>query len=267
MADEWTRLVDDVEAEQAVIVAALAGLDDGRWDVPSPAEGWSLRDCVSHLAETDERAAAIVEGVEQRPPAAGGASRPEGVLTAGQLAARSKQPAEMREWHRSSAARLIEALRKLNGGERLSWAGRTMSARSYTTARLMEHWSHGLDILEAAGVAAVDTDRLRHIAHLGYLTRDFAYRNRGQEPPSTPLYVELTAPSGERWVWGEVGAPDAIFGPAGDFCRVVTQRIHPDDTALRAEGPRAREFLLIAQAFAGPPGKGRAPKSGARSEA
>ena len=78
------------------------------------------------------------------------------------------------------------ALRALNGDERLTWVGRPMSARSYTTARLMEHWVHGLDILEAAGVAPVDTDRLRHIALLGHLTRDFAYRTHGLEPPSTP---------------------------------------------------------------------------------
>ena len=264
MPGEWTSLVDDVEAEQAVINAALATLAGDCWDVASPAEGWTLRDCVSHLAETDERAAAIVEGVDQGPPAGG---RPQGVLTPGQLAARAKTPAEMRQWYAASAARLVAALRRLNGDERLGWAGRTMSARSYTTARLMEHWSHGLDILEAAGIPAEDSDRLRHIAHLGFLTRDFSYRNRGLEPPPTPLYVELTAPSGETWAWGDIAAPDAIFGPAGDFCRVVTQRIHPDDTGLRAEGPHAREFLSIAQAFAGPPGQGRRPKGRPKHEA
>jgi uncharacterized protein (TIGR03084 family) len=106
----------------------------------------------------------------------------------------------------------------------------------------------------------VDTDRLKSIAHLGYITRDFAYRTHGLEPPETPLYVELAAPSGDTWTWGPLDAPDRIYGPAGDWCRVVTQRIHPDDTALRCEGPRAREFLSIAQAFAGPPGAGRPAK-------
>ena len=96
---------------------------------------------------------------------------------------------------------------------------------------------------------------------MGYITRDFAYRTRGLEPPTTPLYVELTAPSGETWRWGPPDAPDRIEGTAGDWCRVVTQRIHADDTSLRCTGPHAREFLSVAQAFAGPPGKGRAPKS------
>jgi hypothetical protein len=41
----------------------------------------------------------------------------------------------------------------------------------------------------------------------------------------------------------------------------VTQRIHPADTELEAMGENALEFLMIAQAFAGPPGQGR-PKKG-----
>ena len=80
------------------------------------------------------------------------------------------------------------------------------------------------------------------------------------EPPTTPLYVELTAPSGATWTWGEPDAPDRITGPAGDFCRVVTQRIHWSDTALQTEGELAAEYLRVAQAFAGPPGPGRPPK-------
>jgi uncharacterized protein (TIGR03084 family) len=135
-----------------------------------------------------------------------------------------------------------------------------MSARSFTTARLMEHWSHGLDIHEAAGVPPIDTDRLRHIAHIGYITRDFSYTNRGMQAPATTLRLELEAPSGANWTWGPDDADDRISGPAGDFCRVVTQRIHVADTALRATGPHAMEFLHLAQAFAGPPGAGRQPK-------
>ena len=38
----------------------------------------------------------------------------------------------------------------------------------------------------------------------------------------------------------------------------MTQRRHRDDLALVAEGADADEWLDIAQAFAGPPGDGRA---------
>lgn len=257
-SDDFAQMIEDLQAERAVIEAALATLTVDAWDVPSAAAGWTLRDCVAHLAETDDNATREIGG-EAPPPDAG---EREGVLTAGQHHARSLRPDEVLRWYRAANDRLLAALLQHGGDERLPWLGRPMSARSFVSARLMEHWSHGLDILEAAGVVPVDTDRLRHVAHLGYLTRDFAYRNRGLTAPATPLYVELSSPEGETWTWGPPDAPDRIYGPAGDFCRVVTQRIHPADTSLRAEGAGAVEFLSLAQAFAGPPGAGRPPKSG-----
>jgi uncharacterized protein (TIGR03084 family) len=253
-------LLDDLHSERAVLIDALSRLDAGAWDSDSPAEGWTLRDCVVHLAETDESATRAVLGTPA--PDRGAPARDAGdVLTAGMRRARALSPAAVLAWYRHAGDAMLDALRGLPAEARLPWAGRPMSARSFATARLMEHWSHGLDILEAAGIAPVDTDRLRHVAHLGYITRDFAYRTRGLVPPASPLYVELIAPSGAVWRWGPDAAPDRISGPAGDFCRVVTQRIHPSDTALVAEGAHAREFLSIAQAFAGPPGKGRPAKA------
>jgi hypothetical protein len=56
-----------------------------------------------------------------------------------------------------------------------------------------------------------------------------------------------------------VDADQRVRGPAVDFCLLVTRRRHRDDLALVAEGADASEWLDIAQAFAGPPGPGRAP--------
>lgn len=256
MPEPLQTIVDDLEAEQAVLLALMEALPDDRWDVASPAEGWSLRDCVVHLAETDESALAGVEGRTQERR-----GERQGVLTAGQVRSHEMPVSQVRDWYRRSAAALIAALRRVGDEDRITWVGRPMSARSYVTARLMEHWSHGLDIHDAAGVTPVDTDRLRHIALLGHITRDYAYRAHGMAPLETPLYVELRARSGAMWSFGPPDAPDKVYGPAGDFCRIVTQRIHPSDTALRCEGDHAYEFLTVAQAFAGPPGAGRAPKS------
>ena len=254
----FVAIVDDLHAERLVVESVLAGLPGTLWDLPSPAEGWTLRDCVAHLAETDGSAARSISPEHAQPAAEG---EREGVLTPGQRLARSFTPAEVLAWYSEANDRLLAALRGCRGDERLRWLDRQMSARSFVSMRIMEHWSHGLDILEAAGVQPIDTDRLRHVSHLGYLTRDFAFENRGLEPPATPLRLELVSPGGERWTWGPPDAPDRIFGPAGDFCRIVTQRIHLADTSLHAEGPHAAEFLSIAQAFAGPPGAGRPPRA------
>ena len=118
---------------------------------------------------------------------------------------------------------------------------------------------HGGDVADALGVVRAPTARLRHIAHLGVRTRDFAYIIRDATPPAEPFRVALTAPDGSEWTWGPEDAQQSVTGPALDFCSLVTQRVHRDDTALVATGSDADEWLGFAQAFAGPPGPGRAP--------
>jgi hypothetical protein len=60
-------------------------------------------------------------------------------------------------------------------------------------------------------------------------------------------------------VFGPADATQRVTGPLLDFCLVVTQRRHRDDTSLRADGAVADEWLSIAQAFAGEAGAGRRP--------
>jgi uncharacterized protein (TIGR03084 family) len=90
-------------------------------------------------------------------------------------------------------------------------------------------------------------------------TFGFTYLNNGREIPTTPVRVELTAPSGATWTWGPEDAADRVTGSALGFCLTVTQRRHPVDTDLKVSGPVATEWISIAQAFANPPGPGRAP--------
>jgi len=78
-------------------------------------------------------------------------------------------------------------------------------------------------------------------------------------PPAGEFRVELTAPDGSTWAFGSEDASQKLTGSALGFCLVVTQRRHPDDTALVASGPLAEDWMEIAQAFAGPPGAGREP--------
>jgi uncharacterized protein (TIGR03084 family) len=125
------------------------------------------------------------------------------------------------------------------------------------TARLMETWAHGQDVADALAIARTPTARLRHIAHIGVRTRDFAYAVNDRTPPAEPFRVELTGPGGDTWAWGPEDAAQRVTGPALDFCLRVTQRRHRDDLALVAVGADADAWLDIAQAFAGPPGTGR----------
>jgi uncharacterized protein (TIGR03084 family) len=164
-------------------------------------------------------------------------------------------PDLLRHW-RQARRRLAEAAADLGDDDRVEWYGPSMGAKSFLTARLMECWAHGQDIVDTVRVLRPATDRLRHIAQLGVITRRWTYLNRGAEPPEGEIRVELTAPSGDHWTWGPDDADGRVTGPALDFCLVVTQRRHLDDTDVEATGEIARDWLEQAQAFAGPPTDG-----------
>ena len=138
-------------------------------------------------------------------------------------------------------------------GIRIPWYGPDMAVASSITARIMETWAHGQDVADALGAERPPTGRIRHVCDIGIRARPFSYRNRGLEPPETPLRVELVAPDGSVWEWGPPDAADRVAGPALDFALLVTQRRIAADTALVVEGDDARTWIGFAQAFAGNP--------------
>lgn len=251
-------LLDDLCAETDELDAVVARLDDARWSVPTPAEGWTVAHQIAHLAWTDE--VALLSATE---PARFGevvaeATRdPAGFVDlAAQDGARHAPTALLDRWRRSRAD-LVDALRAVPAGRKLDWFGPPMGVASMATARIMETWAHGQDVVDALGVRRESTARLRHVAHLGVRTRDFAYAVHDRTPPDQPFRVELTAPDGACWTWGPEDAEQFVTGPALDFCLLVTQRRHRDDLGLDVVGPDAAYWITIAQAFAGLPSAGR----------
>jgi len=260
MANKLDDIIHDLEGEHAAFAAVLEQMSPAQWDLPTHAPGWAARDQVAHLTHFDLAATRALKdpeafGDEVRAAAASGRNVEAEYLAVG----RGQAPgALLASWKAASAA-LIEAAKAAAPDARLPWYGPSMGAVSFLTARLMETWSHGLDVVDVVGIERPDSDRLRHVTFLGMQTRPFSYSNRGLEPPLVPVRVELQAPGGETWTFGEESESDTIRGSATDFCRVVTQRRHLADTALEVRGPAATEWMSLAQAFAGPPGKGRAP--------
>ncbi len=253
-------LLADLAAETAELDQVLAGLADADWERSTPAAGWAVRDQVSHLAYFDEAAALAVTDPD-RFRAEAGALVALGDGFPDQVAARyrSLSPAELLGWFRAARRDLAAAFAVADPAARLPWYGPAMSPASSVTARLMETWAHGQDIADALGTVREPSARLRHVAHLGVRTFGHSFTLRGRPVPEAPVRVELDAPDGGTWTWGPAEAADTVRGPAVDFCLVVTQRRNLADTALRADGPVAAEWLSIAQAFAGAPGPGRPP--------
>jgi uncharacterized protein (TIGR03084 family) len=201
------------------------------------------------MARSDEFVAGLVEVAKDV----------EGFLTAQLTSRRGLSRDELLAQWAAGFDAMLEAFGAVPDGARIPWYGPPMSPRSFATARVMEYWAHGQDVADGLGVERAPTERLRHIAHLGVLTRGFSYVNRGLEPDRTPVGVELTAPDGEVWRYGNADAEQRVVGPAVDFCLLVTQRRHRDDLALVATGEAADGWLDVAQCFAGPPGPGRPP--------
>jgi len=252
------RLLDDLKAEGDLLWNAVAGLDEAGWRTPTPAAGWDVATQVAHLLWTDEVAVAAATDKEAWDALVLRAIEdPTGFVDASaHEVARLSPPALLARWGKARTA-LAEALRGLPAGEKMPWFGPPMSPASMATARFMETWAHSLDVYRALGVDPVVTDRIRHVAHLGVRTRSFAFSVHQLEPPAEEFRIELKAPSGETWTWGPEDAAQTVTGTAYDFCLLVTQRVHRDDTDLVATGDDAERWLGIAQAFAGPPGEGR----------
>ena len=253
-------LVDDLLAESGELRAVLEPRAAGDWARPTPAAGWTVTDQVTHLAYFDDvtRRSVTDPGrfrAEAEQLVAGGTDFPDRV--AAQF--RGTPPGELLAWFDRSRAELARAFRQADPDVRLPWFGLAMSPASSVTARLMETWAHGQDILDTFGIARQPTPRLRHVADIGIRALRYSYAVRGLTVPADPVRVELAAPDGQCWTWGPAGARDRVAGDALEFCLVVTQRRHRDDTRLDVRGPVAVEWIAIAQAFAGVAGPGREP--------
>ena len=249
MTGTLTEAVEELAAEQAALASVLRGLDASQWSAPTPAEPWDVRDQITHLAYFDEVAVDTATGglhqINEEAQRYGFDSYTEAVRQLGlQLDA-----AEMLRWYEMNAARLqVMFLTKDDPKERVPW-GLGMSLRTLVTARLMEHWAHGLDVRAAVGVPVEASPRLRSIAWLITQSFPYAFSVAEVEMPARTLRVELTM-GDDVWAFGPDDAEDEITGDALEFCKVGVQRLKREDAhTLKARGPLADLALVHARAF------------------
>ncbi|HEX7131904.1 MAG TPA: TIGR03084 family metal-binding protein [Iamia sp.] len=259
MADR-AAIVADLADELADLRALLADLPSDAWTRPTPAEGWTIRDQVSHLAYFNDRAVdALIAPDAFRAHVDAVFAAPADHELEDVRRGRSTTPMDLVDWWSASCSRLLEVASAPVPSPRVPWYGPEMSVASLVTARLMETWAHGQDVADAVGVVRTPTDRLRHVCHLGLRALPFSYATRGRSVPPVAVRLELVGPDGTVWSMGDPEAVEVVSGSALGFALVVTQRRHRDDTDVRAHGPVADEWVSLAQAFAGPPGPGRPP--------
>lgn len=265
------EVLKDLAAEGAAVESLVAHLDESGWRTMTPAEGWDIATTIAHLLWTDENSVHAIDGtLLLNGPADKDAwdavvmkafADPTGFVdTEAYALAKELTGAELLARWQTSRSVLEEKLRTVPDGQKLMWFGPPMSAASMATARLMETWAHGLDIANALGVTVAPTNRIRHVASIGVRTRNFAFANNELPAPAEEFRVDLVGPEEDVWSWGPEDAKQTVTGSAYDFARLVTQRLHRDDTDLVAYGADAETWLEIAQCFAGPAGGGREPQ-------
>lgn len=256
------EVLADLAAEGDDLDAMVAGLAAPQWTLPTPAPGWTIAHQIAHLASSDwmtTLAATNPAEFEVRRQALAGDF--DAAVEAGVAEQLAGAPADLLTRWRTQRAAMTDALAAVPSGQKVPWVVSPMSVAALASSRIMELFAHGQDIADALGVRREPTARIRHVARFGVRTRDFSFLARGMTPPAEEFRVELSAPGGGVWQFGPLVAAQRISGPAVDFCLLVTRRRHRDDLALTATGPDANRWLDIAQAYAGPPGPGRAPQS------
>ncbi|QRF58438.1 TIGR03084 family metal-binding protein [Variovorax paradoxus] len=253
----------DLRDEYAELAALCATLTPEQWRAPSVFYGWSPWDEIAHLCFFDETSMLALNDPEAfvRDAAALNAQFAQGREISSLAREKYGQldgPAMLALWQPISM-QLADALAVLDPKARLPWYGPMMSARSFATARLMETWAHGQDIWDLMRRRRPASARLRHIAHIGATTFGWTFVNRQLPVPEPAPFIELDAPDGQTWRWGDPASAESVRGDALDFCLVVTQRRHLADTVLRCTPGSATQWLSIAQCFAGPPADPPAP--------
>ncbi|MGH1349198.1 MAG: TIGR03084 family metal-binding protein [Methyloligellaceae bacterium] len=235
----------------------LAPLESADFDKVTLFKGWTINDVLGHLymfnvaaslTLSDEQAfAKFIQVVED------GLARGEKLVDIqkpwlGNLAGQKLLEA----WWENSTE-LSDLCQNTSPSDRVKWIGPQMSARSCITARQMETWAHGQEVFDILGVERQCFDRIKNIVHLGVITYNWSFINRKITPPDPAPYLRLQSPEGNIWEWNEQQPDNAITGNAVDFAQVVTQTRNIDDTDLICTGPAARQWMELAQCFAGPP--------------
>lgn len=255
-------VLEDLAQESAALDELIASLDPTDFALPTPAAGWTIGHQIAHLAWADEvaiLAATDLAGFQAVFADAAASPEPGRYPDISAAAGAQANPRDLLVRWRHARDTLHSVLGGVAAGTKLPWFGPPMSVASMASARLMETWAHGEDIADALRIVRPPTGRLHHVARLGVRVRNYAFTVNGDTPPDEEFRVELAAPDKTTWVWGPAGAPQRVTGSALDFCYLITQRRHLGDLDVIALGDTAQRWLEIAQAFAGPPGKGRAP--------
>ncbi|MCY4238099.1 MAG: TIGR03084 family metal-binding protein [Rhodospirillaceae bacterium] len=244
----------DFNAESDLLHDLLKDRDNSDFDRVTLFRNWSVNDVLGHLHMWNHAAdlSATNEAGFREFLSAFGAAGAQHFPYTHEWSGGLKGQALLDAW-RELYSDMARRWQSFDPEKRVKWAGPDMSVQMSIVARHMETWAHGQEVFDLFGVRRQDEDRIRNIVDLGVRTFGWTFANRQIDRPPIKPFVELTAPSGATWRWNDESDRDYIKGAATDFCQVVTQTRSVADVALDIAGVSARQWMAIAQCFAGPP--------------
>jgi uncharacterized protein (TIGR03084 family) len=241
------EILSDLVAEQQFLDQFLQKIGPKDWESPTPVKGWSIRDTISHLADSAELAADALNGgtkIETYRDAPNLDLLRQDAIKRG----RKMRYQDVIEWWRGGRAKVVEPLSRMEDTDRVEWIAGSMSAKTFATMRLMENWAHGLDIYQAMKQQIDDTPRIRHVCFLGWKTLPYAFKLADKD--YSPVRVEVMGPAYAKWVFGPAETDQVIKGPAGEFARLAVRRIKRKDAKnLKAIGEVAETALDVVRAY------------------
>ncbi|MEM6557318.1 MAG: TIGR03084 family metal-binding protein [Pseudomonadota bacterium] len=245
---------EDFRAESEALFGLLDGADATRFDEPTLFKDWTINAVLQHLHFWNQMAGLQLTDEAELSRRLGEVMRHEGGMRGFERAHFNEMGGRdlLESWH-EDVAHTADLFADADPRARLKWAGPDMSARSSITARLMETWAHGQEVYDHLGVERENADRIQNIVVLGVNTFGWTYKTRKQDPPGPMPYLELTAPSGAVWTYGDESQTERVAGLAEEFCQVVTQTRNVADTDLIVTGVTAQDWMSKAQCFAGAP--------------
>lgn len=252
----YRDLLDSLAAQHAELAGLLAGLDAAGWATPTPrCPGWTVRETVLHLAQTDELAEASLRGSFEEvletlsAGVEGATSVDDGVARMVEAERAATVDKVQRRWSQG-AERLRQQFEATDPSRRVRWVAGELSARTLAATRIAECWIHTGDIAHGLGVELAPGDQLRHIARLAWRTLRYAFGQAGRELDG-PVAFELRGPSGEAWTFAPEEPPATVItGDALELCLVAGRRAAAADTGLAGRGPDAEAVLELVRTYA-----------------
>lgn len=204
---ETIELFPPLHAELIALLRQLAPED---WFKPTPAAGWSVKDMVAHLLDTDMRRLASQRDHHRVMPPTPITDHASLVAYLNQLnaewvvAAQRISPRLLTEWLAIIGPQVYELFKPLDPlaetGIGVGWAGETRSANWFDIAReYTEKWHHQQHIREAVGAPLLNERRWLHPA-LDTFVRGLPHTYRDiPAPDGTQVVVAITGDAGGDW--------------------------------------------------------------------